>query len=496
MPKPTFAPSSPAQPFGPLKISAFPGQRGSVVHAARFHRAFTRVVFAVAVWTCVNCGGAGLARPANDPVIAALRPTPENATPPVLSLSDARRIAFERNWDLLAAKANVDLAFAQKIVAREFPNPTASFSTSKLNADSRPSGTAAGNGVWDRNYDTILAVSQLFEIGGKRAARQSSAAAGHESAEASFRDARRTLDLAVTKAFIAALLAEENVRVLKKSSASLRHEATIAETRLNAGDISSNDRNQIEIAAERLELDAAAAGSNAATARIALEVLLGTKSPSGKWKPANHLGQLASASRESRGGSSGVRPDLAAAQATQRKTDADLRLQKAMRIPDPTGQLLYEHQPPDQPNTVGFGVSLPLPLWNFNRGNIRAAEAARDQAQAQASKIETQIASEIAAAEIAYREAFARWRRYLDQIAPSSAAVVATVSFAYQKGGASLLDLLFAERNDNEIRVATAQAMADCATTSATLAIARNASPFTNSPENETRNKSHAPPKR
>ena len=449
----------------------------------------------MAAWVCVIRGNVCEARPANAPKTAASHATPDNATPPVLSLADAKRIAFERNWDLLAAKANVDLALAQKIVAREFPNPTANFSTSKLNTDGHPNSTTTGNGVWDRNYDTIVAVTQLFEIGGKRSARQASAAAGHESAEASFRDARRTLDLAVTKAFIAALLAEENVRVLKKSSESLRHEATIAETRLNAGDISSNDRNQIEIAADRLELDAAAAKSNAATARIAVEVLLGTKAPAGNWKPANHLGQLASASRESRGGSGGVRPDLAAAQATLRKTEADLKLQRAMRIPDPTIQLQYEHQPPDQPNTAGFGVSFPLPLWNFNRGSIRAAEAARAQAQAQASKIETQIASEIASAQIAYREAFARWRRYLDQIAPSSAAVVATVSFAYQKGGASLLDLLSAERNDNDIRIATAQAMADCATASATLAVARNASPFTNAAENETRTRSHAPPK-
>ena len=444
-------------------------------------------MFAVAVWACVNCGNVCEARPANAP--------PDNATPPALSLADAKRIAFERNWDLLAAKANVDLAFAQKIVAREFPNPTANFSTSKLNTDGHPNSTTAGNGVWDRNYDTIVAVSQLFEIGGKRSARQASAAAGHESAAASFRDARRTLDLAVTKAFIAALLAEENVRVLNKSSEALRHEATIAETRLHAGDISSNDRNQIEIAAERLELDAAAAKGNAATARIAVEVLLASKKPGGNWKPADRLPDLASAARESREAAEGIRPDLAAAQAAVRKADADLRLQKAMRIPDPTVQLQYEHQPPDQPNTVGFGVSLPLPLWNFNRGSIRAAEAARAQAQAQASKIETQIASEIASAQIAYREAFARWRRYLDQIAPSSAAVVATVSFAYQKGGASLLDLLSAERNDNDIRIATAQAMADCATASATLASARNASPFTNAAENETRTRSHASPK-
>ena len=42
-----------------------------------------------------------------------------------LTLADAKQIAFERNWDLLAAKSGIDAAQAQLIVAKEFPNPTA-----------------------------------------------------------------------------------------------------------------------------------------------------------------------------------------------------------------------------------------------------------------------------------------------------------------------------------------------------------------------------------
>src|SRR5882762_6134160 len=117
-----------------------------------------------------------------------------------LSLADAQRIALERNWDLLAAAAGVDAALAQKIIAREFPNPTLSASSSKINLDNHTSSTSAGNGLWERNYDTILAINQLFEIGGKRRNRKTSAQAGFEAANAQFFDARRTLDLAVTRA--------------------------------------------------------------------------------------------------------------------------------------------------------------------------------------------------------------------------------------------------------------------------------------------------------
>src|SRR5580698_8564521 len=75
----------------------------------------------------------------------------------VLSLADAERIAFERNWDLLAAKTGVDLASAQRIIAHEFPNLTASWSTAKIGT--HENGTDLGNNLWERSYDSIAAIN-------------------------------------------------------------------------------------------------------------------------------------------------------------------------------------------------------------------------------------------------------------------------------------------------------------------------------------------------
>jgi outer membrane protein TolC len=43
------------------------------------------------------------------------------------------------------------------------------------------------------------------------------------------------------------------------------------------------------------------------------------------------------------------------------------------------------------------------------------------------------------------------------------------VAYAYEKGGTSLLDLLVAERNDNDVRLALAQAASDMTLAAATL---------------------------
>ena len=59
-----------------------------------------------------------------------------------------------------------------------------------------------------------------------------------------------------------------------------------------------------------------------------------------------------------------------------------------------------------------------------------------------------------------------------------------TISFAYEKGGASLLDLLLAERNDNDVRLATAQAAAEAANAAAALKAATYVSERENSKPN------------
>jgi cobalt-zinc-cadmium efflux system outer membrane protein len=97
-----------------------------------------------------------------------------------------------------------------------------------------------------------------------------------------------------------------------------------------------------------------------------------------------------------------------------------------------------------------------------------------EQAGVQFAKVEAQAAAEIVTAQTTYSSALSRWQRYREQLTPKSRQIRDTVAFAYEKGGASLLDLLSAQRNDNDVRLATAQAAADTANAAAALRAARN----------------------
>jgi cobalt-zinc-cadmium efflux system outer membrane protein len=395
----------------------------------------------------------------------------DSAAPNTFSLADAERTAFARNWDLLAAQTGVDSATAQWLVAKEFPNPTFSYSTAEIG--SYENRTPVGNGLWSRSYDTIFAINQLIEIGGKRRDRKTSAQAGVIGAQARFYDARRLLDQGVTKAYVAALLAGENARVLAESARLLRHETDIAQARLKAGDIADADEKQIENSADVFELQARSAAATAVQARIAVEILLGSEQPKGAWTPADTLAQMAFiAPQIDSSKTTTLRPDVLAAQADLNQSKSDLKLQKAMRVPDPTFSFLVEHNPPGggpPADTVGIGVSFPLPLWNLNGGEIKSAQATVAKNALALAKAKAQAAADVANAQAEFREASERLARYQNQILPRSQKVREAVAFAYEKGGATLVDLLEAERADNDARLATAQALSDTASAVADL---------------------------
>src|ERR1700742_1214674 len=80
---------------------------------------------------------------------------------PGLTLKEALGRALAHNWDLLAARSDVDQATAHRILATEIQNPTASATLSGVPADGSSAATPLGNGFWQRSYESNVAVSQL-----------------------------------------------------------------------------------------------------------------------------------------------------------------------------------------------------------------------------------------------------------------------------------------------------------------------------------------------
>ena len=388
-------------------------------------------------------------------------PAPAPSSVP-LHLDDALALARQKNFDLLSAGEDARIAEAGLQAAREWPNPSVSGLSSRIHL-SGGDGTELGNDLWAREYDNVLQVAQPYELGGLRHARKLAAAASLDAARAQLADMKRTLEDDVVEAYASAALAEANARIANESAGYLREEARIAEVRWKSGDISRSDLDQIEIAASRFELEAHNAASTAFVQRLALERLLGEPDPRGAIELEDSLETLVESTTRAvpLHTPAGERPDLVAANAELRRSSAAFDLERSKRLPEPTLLFQVEHEPPVRSNSVGVGLALTLPIWNLNGGSIAAARASRDQARHLAARTEANVTADLAAAQRAYDEATARWQVYRNELRPRSETVRRSVSLAYEKGGASLVDLLAAQRSDNEVRLATMQAASD-----------------------------------
>ncbi len=398
----------------------------------------------------------------------------QDVSPPApgLSLAEARRQAAERGWATLAARSGVTQAHGLEQQSHAFPNPALFFNAQKLNLTTPgPSGSTS---------DLTFGATQLVELGGKRDGRIRAAAAGLSAARGQLSFTRVDADATVIKAYAAAAAADENARLTRESAAALQRSATIAEARFAAGEISAAERDQTRVAAGRFAADARAAESAAAQARVALQVLLGEPAPDGNLRLSDDLASLsrlvlAAAAAPAPGHdltALDARGDVQSARAMAEQAKAQADLQHAARVPDLTLSVQYESDRPDNPNTLGAGVSIPLPLFDRNQGGIAAAEAARDQAEREARRVRAQAAADLAAARVALAAAIDRRRLLHDELLPRAESVRSTVAFSYEKGLASLLELLEAERSLNDVRLAELASESEAVSAAADVAAA------------------------
>src|SRR5262249_44047259 len=217
---------------------------------------------------------------------------------------------------------------------------------------------------------------------------------------------------------------------------------------------------------------------------IALERLLGYPDPDGRITLTDDLPALSSlgsalamrttAPREDAEAASEARGDVRAAGAAVAQAEAEVGLQKALRIPDPALLVQYERDLSlPSPDSIGAGVSFTVPLLSRNKGGIRAAEVTQNAAARSLAQARARARADVSAARSAFEAATGRAALVPHERLPRAEKVEQTVAFAYEKGGASLLELLEAERNLNDLRVTALSIQAEALSAAADLAAAQ-----------------------
>jgi cobalt-zinc-cadmium efflux system outer membrane protein len=346
----------------------------------------------------------------------------------------------------VADQININESKAQEITAHLRPNPNFTLLTDGTQI-------APYKGVWQPLTGTMLTTNftYLHKRQGKRELRLESAEKATGVAVSTHADVERTLLFSLRGAFVSILEAKAVLQLAKDNLAYYDQLLDVSRERLKAGDIARIDLDRLELQRVQYESDLQTAEVNLRTAKIQLLTLLNDREPVEQFDvngSFDFVDQLVTGD-DFRKIALETRPDLKAAIASIEKARSDQKLAVANGSTDPTVSTWWSYNPsfnnPFDHQTLGASLSIPLRLFDRNQGEklrtqleITRTERLRDAAEAQ-------VLSDVDSAYATLASTLRLLRPYKATYLSQSVRVRDTVSFAYQNGGASLLDFLNAQ---------------------------------------------------
>jgi outer membrane protein, heavy metal efflux system len=393
--------------------------------------------------TCVRVGFAAVAASLVFASIAAARAT--ESAPAALTLSEALHLLETETPDVRAARLQIADAEAERLAAQLYQNPTLATDVGNLPIGrTNPPGLSAGQTVV-----SAVRIDQPLVLWGKRRLRIDAANAGIAAAQAQAQDTLRLLRAALKDAFFRAVHDTQRLAFAVENQRRYQHTVELSERRFRSGDLSEADFRKIEL--EQLTYLTSAEDARRAVAES--EQLLGRLV--GRSERVAPFGPLDVPNVEI--GDADLletaldnRPDFAELQRQRERADLAVQLARRERYPDVTVGADYTNSQfttsGDLRNSYGLGFSVPLPLLNQNQAAIAKADVAQRQTEAEIAKARLDIAQEVHDGAERYQSA-QRLRAMFEQGYLERAKVVLNAAeSSYRSGGASLIELLDAER--------------------------------------------------
>jgi cobalt-zinc-cadmium efflux system outer membrane protein len=370
-----------------------------------------------------------------------------------LTWDEVRARFTANNPTLRAGEIGLDESRADEITAHLRPNPQLSVTADQA-ALSRP---ADGSGRFD-NVVTVGSVNYLIELGHKRSLRLASARGATAVAISQQADLDRTLVFTLRQAFAQLLQAKAFLAVAVEEIADYDKLLAISRDRLRAGDIAQIDLDRLELQRVAYESDLQTATVNVRTAKIQLIALLNERAvaveqfdvtgPYDFVSPVLKLEDLREKAIK-------ARPDLRAALQSVEKARTDHRLAVANGTWDPTlGVDVGWPRSAGEAKYFGFGISVPLRLFDRNQGEKKKTELDIDRSDRLADATRAQVVSDVDSAYATLMSTVAQLQPYRDSYLARSTRVRDTVTFSYQRGGAALVDFLQAQQEYRTVQVA------------------------------------------
>ena len=382
---------------------------------------------------------------------------------PIMRLEDLESMATQRNPTLAQANAAVRAAEGRRRQAGLFPNPVAGYFLEEFAF--RSPGETAEQGVF---------VEQTIPLGGKlsKARRVFEQEANQAVAQAEAQ--RLRVHSSIRLLYYETLGAQRLVELRDDLSALAREAVEITKELGNVGQADRPDQLEIEIEAERAEIEFLRAQNDWTRSWKSLAAMIGNPD----LPPARLAGNLEDALpelaetqwldtllRES--------PEIRVAQTGVARARAALERARAERIPDLflRGGLGYNYErfEPVQPSIAGqrkglegkLEAGVNIPIFNRNQGGIAAAEAEFAIAERELERVQLMLRSRFAVSMREYRNAQQMVERYRTHMIPRAREAYRTYLTNFRQMAAAYPQVLIAQRTLFQVEVEYARALVE-----------------------------------
>jgi cobalt-zinc-cadmium efflux system outer membrane protein len=370
-----------------------------------------------------------------------------------LTEEEAVSNAIRNNYDLRLATVSVELAKAQLIQAGLWPNPEGEFST---HSDKYYANEGEGGYEYGLNQPIPISGRTFFQ---KRVAKL-----GIKRAEWQLKDVERQVVAEVKKTFYQVTTLQEKEKILSFLVKTNQDLLESVKARLSQAEVSNVDislaRGELLMVSQEL----AEVKARLYEARANLNRLMGQNlnypfiiMSEPLTFPLIDLEAATQKSLENR-------PDLKAKELEEKMGSAALTLAKAMQIPDITIGGFYQSEKSrfdvndqlisDNDRLTGFKVSMPLPFFDRNQGEIAKTKAEKKGAGIQYEALKIQVVQEVAQAYIRLKASKEILDSYSNGVKEDVEKSVELMQDAYRQGQVNVFDVVQTQNKFNSIEKA------------------------------------------
>ncbi len=351
-----------------------------------------------------------------------------------LTLQGALAKAMSSNAELSAALRELEATEGPLLQGAARPNPELSL----LLEDTRQA-----------TRTTTLQITQLIEWGAKRAARIGAAERGRDIAAAEWALKRADLRASVVSAFHDVLLAQEQVALANDSAELARRAAEAAGKRVQAGKISPVEETKARVAEAAARLDAAQAAASLRSSRQRLAATWGDAMPRfGRVQPSANAGNdiPPTPTLEALLSRLAMSPGLRSAQVEVQRRRALSDIERLRQTPDLSVSLGLKRDEQLGRSQAVIGLSIPLPLFDRNQGNLLEALRREDKSRDELAVADIQLKTALMQSWGRLDTASTEVRTLRDDVLPGAQSAYDAASKGFELGKFNFLDVLDAQR--------------------------------------------------